>query len=362
MFMAIILLPLFNVVTHTWKFQRRAENRTFKDSVKMDINNLDAFPQEYEKYVNDNFSFRTPLLNLYNNIKFHFYRVSPYPDKTIVGKDGWYFVAGKEKDSYEGKINFSDEQLKQFDVEWTSRKKYLDSMNIKAYWVICPMKYNVYPEMLPFNVYKNGKRRVEKLTAYLQKKFPGIIVDPLPQLLQAKDSLRVYYKLDDHWNERGGYVASQVLLSKIKIDFPKIKINTFSDYVWENRTFHGGFHYGVLGVDSLSENDMFSKAKNQLAIETTKYGFPPIPDFPYPWDYERRYLNTKDTTGLKILIIRDSFGDQVTPFIKESFKESVFIFDKWRYGLNKEIIEKFRPDIVVFLGLETHLSNMIMKY
>ncbi len=356
-------MPAFNAASHLWKFERTAENRVFRDSLKLDINHLDTFPKEYEEYVNDNFAFRTPLLRLYHFIKFYFFRVSPHPDKTVIGKDGWYFVTGQEKESYEGKRDFTDEQLKQFDAEWTKRKNYLDSINIKAYWAICPMKYNVYPEMLPFNAFKKGKKsRVEKLITHLQKNFSDIIIDPLAALRQAKDSMRVYYKLDDHWNTRGGYVTSQVILSRIKADFSKLKIKAFSDYEWNSRTFKGGFHYSVLGIENLSESDIFPSSKNEIAIEAAKYGFPPISDFPYPWDYERRYVNEKDSTGLKILIIRDSFGDQVVPFLKESFKESVFIFDSWRYGLNKEIIEKYRPDIVVFLSLETHLEHIITIY
>ena len=71
------------------------------------------------------------------------------------------------------------------------------------------------------------------------------------------------------------------------------------------------------------------------------------------------YRNPSDTTAPKILVIRDSFGDQLIPFLKEPFSESVFIFDGWDYGLNKEIIETVKPDIVIFLGLETHIENFI---
>jgi hypothetical protein len=345
-----------------WKFKREAENRTFKDSVEIKLDHLDAFPKDYEAFINDNFSFRTPLLNLYHHIKYYCWGISSHPDKTIMGKDGWFFVAGKEKDSYEGKIDFSPEQLKEFECEWTNRKSYLDSMHIKAYWVVCPMKYNVYPEKLPFNLRNNHISRRQQLLDYLKGKFSDVIVNPLSALLKAKDTMKVYYKLDDHWNTRGGYVISQVLLNRIKNDFPQLHVKSFVDYQWKDSIFNTGFHYKVLGIKSRTEDDKYPVVKNEFSLETAKYGFPPISDFPYPWDYERRFVNNKDTVGPKILIIRDSFGDQVLPFVKESFRESVFIFDSWRYGLNKNIIEKYRPDIVVFLGLETHLEHMIIKY
>ena len=73
------------------------------------------------------------------------------------------------------------------------------------------------------------------------------------------------------------------------------------------------------------------------------------------------YRNASDTTLPRILFIRDSFGDLLIPFLKEPFSESVFIFDGWNYGLNKKIIETVKPDIVIFLGLETHLEHYIER-
>ena len=79
-------------------------------------------------------------------------------------------------------------------------------------------------------------------------------------------------------------------------------------------------------------------------------------------EYEIRYVKENDTSGLRILFIRDSFGAQVIPFIKESFKESVFIFDYWRYKINEAIVEKVKPDIVVFLNIESTTENYIKAY
>ena len=362
--MAILLLPAFNYLTNSWEFKRKQENRTFKDSLIFDLKHLDPLPKNCEAYMNDNFTFRTPLLDIYHSIKFYLYKVSPHPDKTIIGKDGWYFSAGKEEESYEGKIDFSVKQLKEFASEWSKRKKYLDSMNIKTYWLICPMKHHIYAEKLPtYDMKEHKKPRVEKLKEYLNEKIPSLnIIYPRFELIKAKAANSVYYKLDDHWNETGGYIAANELLSRIKLDFPQLLIKSYSDYVWRDSTFKRGIHYNVLGIAELNENDKFAQLKNEMAVKAVKYGFPSPDYFPYPWDYERRYVNAMDTIGLRILLIRDSFGDQVAPFLKESFSESVFIFDGWRYDLNKKIIEKVKPDIVIYMGLETHLEHIITSY
>jgi hypothetical protein len=89
---------------------------------------------------------------------------------------------------------------------------------------------------------------------------------------------------------------------------------------------------------------------------------PPVEGFGYLSEYEKRFANKKSKSGLRILIIRDSFGDHLVPFISEIFDESVFIFDGWRYELNDSIVEIVKPDIVIYLGLETHIKNFTKNY
>ena len=94
-------------------------------------------------------------------------------------------------------------------------------------------------------------------------------------------------------------------------------------------------------------------------MEVERYNFPSIPGFAYPWEYEHRFKNLTIKNGCRIVIIRDSFGTQIMPFMVESFDESVFIFDAWQYKLNEHIIDAVKPDIVLFLMVETHLEKIL---
>lgn len=359
LFLVTITLPVINYNNKIWKFERKDENRSFKNKLQINIKKLDKFPKEAEEYVNDNFSFRGPLLNLYHYFKFYYFKVSPHPDKTIIGLENWYFLAEKEKDIYEGKLSFSNEELNLFKQEWIARKKYLDSLNIKSYWIIAPFKHNIYSEFLPFNVGEHKVNRIDVLKKYLQDSLPELIIDPTEEFLLTKKNYKLYNQLDNHWNLTAGYVVSKILLSKIKTDFPNKKIMDVPTYQWKDSILHQGIHYNVLGIKDLYEVESFPIINKEFSVVAEKYNFPPVKDFPYPWDYERRYVNYTDTNGLKILFIMDSFGDRLIPFIKESFKESVFIFDAWQYNINKPIIETVKPDIVIFLCLETHIDNIL---
>jgi len=363
LFLLILLLPALNSISGAWKFERKDENRTYKDSLSLDFGRLDAFPPEAEEYINDNFSFRSPILNLYHFIKYYYFKVSPHPERTIIGSDGFFFLAKKEKKIFEGKLNFTEDQLLAFKKEWEERKNFLDSLHIKYYWVIAPFKHNIYSEHLPFNVSRQNKqKRVDQLKEFLKEPFPSLILDPSATLIKAKDTTKLFYTLDNHWNLSSGFITSQLLLAQIRTDFPNKNIPNIAPFVWKDSTLQQGIHYTVIGIESISEVDRFPVFLREEAEKAQKYGFPVIENFPYPWDYEQRYVNKTIKNGLKVLFIRDSFAGQMIPFLKESFAESVFIFDSWRYQLNKPIIEAVNPDAVVFIGLETHLESVIKEY
>ncbi len=360
-FVLLLFLPHINKVANIWKFERVSENRNFADNLKIDIRHLDHFPDDFRNYYNDNFSFRTPLLDAYHYLKFNYFKVSPHPEKTIIGKNNYYFKAGKEQEIYQGKLNFSSEDLEDLKSEWLSRKHYLDSLNIKFYWMIAPMKHYVYPEHLPFYVFSAPKRRVELLKDYFQPFMPDLIIDPVSELLKNKNKYKLFYQLDNHWTHPASYIASNVLIQHIKKDFPDRFNRSELDVTWRDTSIQKGFHYFVLGIKELKETEALPHFTAQ-AKQVKGYGFPPIQGFAYPWEYEFTYRNEALDKGLKILIIRDSFFGHIIPFFAEYFKESVFIFDAWRYKLNEEIIKEVKPDVIVFECLEVHIENIINNY
>lgn len=346
---------------HFVEFDRKNENRVFTDSLTISIERLDAFPKECEAYLSDNFSFRSPLISIYQQVKYAM-NSSPYPDKVILGKDGWLFNAGKEVEIYRGVLDFSDSELNAFKAEWANRKRYFDSTGIAFYWIICPVKHNVYPEKLPFSVRPSSKgRRTTQLIQYLDNGENSFIIDPTDMLQKEKERHKVFYQHDNHWNYRAGYLATEMLLERIRADFPN-KIIPSADVVWYDSTLKDfGYQREVIGIDQLHEVTSFHRYRTERSFKTKNHGFTPPPTFPYPWEYERVFKSNENKNGLTVLIIRDSFGQLMMPFLKESFQETSFLFDDWEYDLNREIIEKVKPDIVIYQSVETHLEGVVGK-
>lgn len=357
-FLLMVVLPAIEATFNIWEFERKEENRTFKDKLILHIAKLDEFPGDCEAYVNDNFPFRPPMLDTYHRIKVKLFRNSPHPNTVLIGKNGWYFVTAMEKVMAEGRLNFTQLQLDAAAEEWHRRKDYLDSLGIKFHWVIAPFKYDVYSDQLPNNFYYEGYRRATQIKNRLDSEFPNLIIDPVPALIEAKDSVEVFYRLDNHWNYHGGEIAARLILDQVRTDFPNANIPPPPNFEWLKNEFHGGYLHDALGVEEIFEIREHPHSDERDAVEIPTYNFTPPQGFAYAADYEHTYVNDSLEGGLKLLVIRDSFGGQVMPFLRESFYESTDIFDMWQYELNKEIIETVKPDVLIYIGLETHIEKI----
>lgn len=358
-----LVVPTLLHFTGWVHFERESENRIFQDSIQVDIAKLDKLPKEVDAYTKDNFVFRTPLLDFYHYAKFSVYGVSPHPDQVVVGHNGWFFEAGKEREVYEGLEDFSNEELNAFDAYWESKFPLLDSLSVKVYWIMCPIKNYVYEDELPIFMQRSaGPTRSEVLTNYLKPRFEISFLDVRQRLIRAKeDGQKVFYKMDNHWNYTAGDIVTKMLLETIKQDFPQKNIPLIDQVEWKDSLLQKGIQYQRIGVKSLSETDRFPVFKHKNAREVEKYGFPSVKGFAYPWEYELRFKNKNLKNGLKMLAFRDSFSHQVIPFLSESFEESVYIFDSWQYKINDSILRVVQPDVLVIMGLETHLKGIIKQ-
>lgn len=358
LFLGILALPFVNDGLGIFKFERKDENRSFKDSLVLNFAKLDNFPGEAEAYIQDNFAFRQPLIHAFSRFKFYGFGESPKPEHTIIGKDGWLFMNQYEIACFTGRGNFSSDQLDQLEQTWDARINYMNDRGIKSYWLIAPIKHSIYGDKIPFKFLKSSKEsRVEQLTKKMNRKHSKFVIDPSNELRKRAKNEKVFYKMDNHWNFKAGYYASKALVKQVSMDFPEVKYDV--NVHWKDTILKQGIHYNVLGLEELSEMDYVPQIKNQGAKEVKRFGLKAPEGFAYGWEYERHFKNPNAGNDLKVLVIRDSFGAQMMPFIAESFGESLFIFDKWQYGLNEDIIAFYKPDIVIFITLETLVNNLL---
>lgn len=364
LFGIIIYFPSSNYIFNFSSFENIStrENRKLADLPEVDIQKLDPFPAKFETYYNDHFIFREQLLYCHTLMNYFLFHRSPVPEKVTLGKDSWLFYADKERQVFEGKFKISDENIQKIVSEIEYRDSIFKSKNIQFVVMITPMKADIYPELLP-SYYRrcSCENATDKVVKALLSKPQLTIVHPKNQILAAKKIVQTYYKLDNHWNKAGAFYAYQDLIKSInaKLNNKKAYLISPNEVELNKLMVKGGNLANMIGLDNiLKEIDYSYVIKNTKASEGIKRNYPVTPGFAYENEYEMVSINS-DTTLPKALVIRDSYCVALMPYLNESFREVVYIFDAWQYKLNMDIVEKEKPDVVILQIFEPHISNIL---
>ena len=114
-------------------------------------------------------------------------------------------------------------------------------------------------------------------------------------------------------------------------------------------------------ADMLSLGDVIGEWRITLTPKfatRAKDGSRPYPD-PVNLDvYPGREMVVKETNDQrlpKVLVFRDSFSWPLIPLVSESFQSTVFV---WTHEFIPELIEREKPDIVVFECVERYINEL----
>lgn len=339
------------------------ENKQLAEMPKFKISKLDPFPTQFDAYFSDHFPYKNDIIKSLNRFNFTVNKESAFPDKVVVGDNGYLFIAGIPMEEYQGKSLFTRDQLNSILEELNYRRDFCNKNDAEFYFVIIPQKHTIYPEYIPLK-YKFAKKKSvrEQVENFLTKnKFP--FIDPTEYIMSKKtDDTSLYFKTDNHWNSLGAFYGTQYIVNNIKKSFPKVKSLNLNDYTISNKGRKGGNLAQMLNLaDEIKDIDIvLEPIFKSKAYDGTKHPYKSPDGFPYYWDFENVFENP-EVNNLKIVIIRESFASFQRKFYKESFGHTVLIFDAWQHKLNKNIIESEKPDIVVIQILEDMLDGLL-KY
>lgn len=360
-FLALLVFPNIQDYYAIIPESGTTENRQLAEKPTVNFNYLDAFPARYEKYYNDNFSLRNHLVNLRSLIIGKTFHVSPLRDKVIFGKDNWLFLVKNELDTYRGKNILKQYELDKIAKEMANRKDFLEKKNTSFYLVIAPTKYTVYPEFLPDHVDKINRITITDQVKEVLNSLEINVLDLRDTLINAKNDGLLYYKTDNHWNQLGAFIASKAIIEFIQKDYPNIPDLNLEDYNIKQELKNGGNTAQMIKMqDYFTDVNYILSPKITPAVKLLPdYGYPIPKYFPYEKEFELVYQTAADSLP-NLLLIRDSFGNSTIPFIRQSFYKSIFIFDNWLYTSNEHIVENEKPDIVVYIVLESFWRGLLL--
>lgn len=310
----MVFVPfLYNTVASNDKI---LDNRPlYQKPVKFNKN----FSKEYEMYYNDTFAGRRGWIRKYIKLQD---KLKIYAEKFFHGLDGWmFFDSSKAGDvnsiiDYKGEIYFSDEELQEFLKGVLAARDFYKSKGAEYIIVVAPNKENIYHEYMPVNLQKsrkNSKSRMDQAIEYIKDNSDINIVNMKQDILDAKGKYGkdLYFKKDTHWNAIGGYVGYKGIvekLDKMGFDVP----------------------YTTLSTDMIHETELKDVDMHALEKEMA-YRVDYIPNVNYIVTHETANgkqieIIAKDAPIQKnVLIIRDSFIGELTPFISKAFNKTFYL-------------------------------------
>ena len=338
--MVLLWLPTTDAIFHIDWTLARSENRALAKFPQppQGWQNVQPYVAGLEAYFNDHFGCRKCLVQ-WNN-KLRWWAFDDKNSEVLVGKDGWMFTTGAQMiDHYSGLLQFTPDQLHDWQVLLEKRRDWLAQRGISYLFVVAPDKQTIYPEGLPDWVTKvSPQTKMDQFFTYMREHSTVPVLDLRNAVLAGKKSNPTFWKTDTHWNFFGSFLAYQEVVRALAKEVPAMKLEPmpFSDFNLSTQLQAGGDLARILGL-SLSESNAYTLSpKPGLPLFTTKLA-------PPDRQIEPKFSYTPSAKG-SLIVFQDSFGLSWMDFLAYNFHQVTYL---WQYDLDPAWIEREKPDIVV---------------
>lgn len=303
------------------------ENRYLQTPPKLSLENLESgkFMEDAEDYVNDH----------------------------VIGRDFWVALkawserlSGKQENNgvYFGKedtlLNRLDEP--DYDTLMTSAGYVNDlvyNLNVPVYFGIIPSSTEIWSDRLPAGApTADEKTIIDDLYDTVQT----FTIDMYSALEEHKDE-EIYYRTDHHWTSLGayyGYTALMEAMGMEPVDLADYERTTVTDQFYGTIFSASGVRWVApdridtyIPADGVKVTSYFDGTPSQGSLYVDSYlevkdkysyflgGVQPL-----------CVVETGQTDAPRLLLIRDSYSDSLTPFLTQSFSQ-IHLFDP-RYNLS----------------------------
>lgn len=354
----IILFTIVSLISGDKEFSE-LENRKLKTNVKFTIKNfLDgSFQEDYESYINDQFPLRDNWISLKSMNEY------------ILGKiENNGIIYGSDEELFEKFDSLDEEKLKN---NIGAINNFAETYYDKVSLMIIPSSYEIYKENLPMGspiiLQEELINKIYNFSTFSNN------IDVMKELLDNKNSY-IYYKTDHHWTTYGAYLAYCKFIDSINGN--KVNLENFKEVELPN--FYGTY-YSKAKPFNIEPDIMTYYDFNNLTMEI-------VGDKIYDsiYDYSKETLRDKYSLFLygnnpltiiknkdiknnkKILVIKDSFGNSLVPFLTQNYEE-VHVIDLRHFSskLSSYLQENDFEDILIvynFINLATDNNVLRIKY
>jgi alginate O-acetyltransferase complex protein AlgJ len=289
-------------------------------------------------FYRDRFGFRDSLIHALMQVKVGVFHVSGSPE-VIIGDNGWLFLRLRDDPNsfkFSPLAPLSEKELQDWQEMFERRQAWLASQHIAYLVLIAPEKQTIYPEFLSSELrrFQHNVRTDQLLDRLRETHSPVQILDVRPELLQAKQFQRVYWKADTHWSDIGAYVVYRALMAEIQRILPAkpLIVLQSADLTRVEAVGVGGDLANMLGVP-----EMFSETATTMT--PTDQTLPPRNGT------DQLYVLNGDPSGPRLVMYHDSFAHELIPLMARSFSHAAYFWGK--RAIYPQFIAMQKPDLVI---------------
>lgn len=338
-----------------------SENRKLEQFPKFSLQSLmdKKFTVNYEKYISDQFAFRDFWINVKSDME---QKIGKKENNGVyIGKDS--FLLQKFNKPTEQDVIDKIEAIHDFHIA---------TPNVKKHVMLVPTAISILENKLPNYVsHSDELTYIDKVKKSLAKDINFIDVYPV---LSSKQDEYIYYKTDHHWTTKGAYYAYQELGKNMK--FTPNKSDSFNIKQITN-SFYGSLYSkaGFRNIDPDSIELYEPKKANKYKVEysdesktsTSLYEMENIKKKDkytvfFNGNHPLIKIETDNTNGKKLLVVKDSYANSLLPFLLPHFSE-IHIVDLRYYtdSLNMLVQKNKINDMLVLYNGNTFFEDASVK-
>lgn len=345
LFVAMLLLPgPLWLLLSPWMDTVVHENRTLA-AFPDETTGIEEWPGAFEDWLNDHAPFRNEFMSLNGRLNWTVGTLDS--SDVLLGKEHWLFLKdvsdSKSISDYQGLTAYTEEELADFCTTLQTLRDRLAEQGSSLVVVLAPAKEGVYSRYMPDSIpVVSRPTRVQTLAQRLSE--AGIpLVWPQQDLIDLSEEQQVYYKYDTHWNDVGAYLAvsqAQALLGRDITPLKDCAVTVSTDQIPVTDLAN------VSAVWSLCRDDVYYTVDAPRARQLSC-----TPD-----GYRTHWQGTGEES---LLMLRDSFGEMMAPFLCAGYGESVVLHNAAATvdAIQEEV--DGLPDVVVLEAAERYSDNLL---
>lgn len=343
--LSMLFLPALLILYYpSLSGESKIEFRELQNIPGLPSNFQDArhWPRDFDRFTSDRFPFREQLISVAGEL-FHNAGLSISPE-VFIGSDGWLFLRrnGDVLDESRGIKRLDAEQLQAWADRYVGRRDFLLGLGIETLLVIAPNKHTIYPQYLLDRNFQVNETITDQIFSELGRRGVEGIIDLRALLKDKSNSESVYGRYNTHWNDRGAYFAYQAIIGRL----PGAHELQNDALVFKKGQVRGDLSRLIGNADWTEESMILDVSNIGLFFEHD------------PNDKAMNYMEdgwtskTSLTKTPRVLFLCDSFTiDYLYKYLGPSFREASFRYHDGM-KLHGSIIEKFKPDYVVYIVAE----------